>query len=180
MNIVETKRLILRNIIESDAEDIFDYAHNPNVGINAGWEPHKDLAETKIIMKDIFLDKPNIFGIILKEKNKLIGTVGFMDDPLRNNPNALMLGYALSEDFWGMGIMSEASKAVLSFAFNKLKVDIVSCSCYTENLRSKKVILKSGFKRDGVLRECEQRYDGKIMDLECFSITKKEWTRMTV
>ena len=62
--ILQTKRLILRPILISDAEDIFEYSKEPNVGPNAGWKPHVDIDETINIIKEIFIGKTEIFGIV--------------------------------------------------------------------------------------------------------------------
>lgn len=172
---IVTERLILRHIKNSDAEDIYEYSKNPDVGPNAGWEPHKSIEETKELMKTIFLGQNSIFGIINKENNKLIGTVGLINDPKRENPRALMLGYAMSKDYWGKGIMSEASKAVIDYGFDQLNIAMVTCCCYTFNKRSRRVIEKCGFKYEGIIRGAEMRYDGKILDFESFSLTSDEW-----
>ncbi len=84
--IIETDRLILRPIVETDAEDIYEYSQNPDVGIHAGWKPHESLEETKEIMPEIFLDKLHIFGMVLKENLWQVGTVGLLPDPKRKNP----------------------------------------------------------------------------------------------
>lgn len=52
-----TERMILRHIIESDDKDIYEYSSNPFVGPNAGWKPHETIEETRLIMKEIFLDQ---------------------------------------------------------------------------------------------------------------------------
>lgn len=72
---IETERLILREINENDINDMYEYSKEPNVGPNAGWEPHNSIEETKKIAKDIFINKEGVFGIILKENNKMIGSV---------------------------------------------------------------------------------------------------------
>lgn len=99
MTKIETERLILRNITENDACDIFEYGKEANVGPNAGWKPHKNIDETKDIMKNVFINQQYVFGIVLKENNKMIGSVGLIKDPKRENPHALMLGYAISEKY---------------------------------------------------------------------------------
>ena len=175
---METERLILRNINNSDAEDIFEYAQNPDVGPNAGWEPHKSIEESRAIMKAIFLRKNNAFGIVNKENNKLIGTIGLIKDPKRDNPMAMMLGYSLSKDYWDRGIMSEASKAIIEYGFNELGLEMITCCCYSYNKRSKRVIEKCGFIHEGIIRGAEIRYDGKILDYESFSLAKNEWKRI--
>ena len=172
--IIETDRLILRGIVEDDAQDISEYGKEPNVGPNAGWKPHESIEETRELMKQIFINQPNVFGIVLKENNKMIGSVGLIKDPKRENPHALMLGYALSEHYWGRGLMTEASKAVIHFGFKDTEITVITCCCYAFNKRSRRVIEKCGFKYEGCLRQGEMRYDGKVMDVESFSLLKEE------
>ncbi len=175
MGNIETARLLLRSIEESDTENIYEYSRNPNVGITAGWKPHKNIEDTRVIMKQIFIGQENVFGIVLKECNKLIGTIGLITDPRRENPKAMMIGYAIAEEHWGKGFMTEAANAVISYGLNKLALDLISCTCYPDNRRSRRVIEKCGFHHEGSLRQCEVRFDGTIMDMECFSITAEEW-----
>lgn len=78
---IETERLLLRPVTADDAQDIFEYSSEPDVGSNAGWKPHETTEETIKIMNEIFIGQQNIFGIILKAENKLIGTIGLIDDP---------------------------------------------------------------------------------------------------
>lgn len=173
MNNFETDRLILRHIVETDVEDIFEYCKTPNVGPNAGWELHKTLDDSKVILKEVFLNQPNIFGMVLKETQKMIGTIGLIDDPRRQNPNVLMLAYAMSETYWGKGLMTEAALAVIKHGFDELPIDIITCSCYTTNSRSRRLIEKCGFRYEGCLQQAELRFDGKIMDMECFSLERE-------
>lgn len=172
---IETERLILRSIVDKDAADIFEYAREINVGPNAGWEPHENIEETKEIMKQIFIDQPNVFGMVLKANNKMIGSIGLIEDPKRANPHAKMLGYAMSEHYWGQGLMTEASEAIIDFGFKDSQTHIITCSCYTFNKRSRRVIEKCGFKYEGCLRQCELRYDAKVMDMDIFSLLREEY-----
>ncbi len=75
-----TKRLILRPIITDDVYDVFEYSKEPNVGLNAGWKPHESIEESLQVMQDIFINKENVFGIVLKKTGNLIGSVGLIDD----------------------------------------------------------------------------------------------------
>ncbi|MEA4972719.1 MAG: GNAT family N-acetyltransferase [Candidatus Metalachnospira sp.] len=169
---LETERLILRHIIESDDEDIFEYSSNPLVGPDAGWKPHENIEETRQIMKEIFLDQESVFGMVLKKSGKLIGSVGLIPDPKRENQNVLMLGYAMSHDYWGIGLMTEASKEVIRYGLEDLNLSRISCCCYPFNSRSRSVIKKCGFEYEGTLKDCEMRYDGEIFDFECYSLAK--------
>lgn len=176
--IIETERLILRSIVESDASDIYEYGKEENVGVNAGWAPHKDFEDTKAIMKEVFLNQPYVFGIILKSSGKMVGSVGLLKDPKRENPQAMMLGYAISESCWGKGFMTEASKAVIDYGFKNPEIQLITSCCYTYNKRSHRVIEKCGFKYEGCLRQAEKRFDGQILDMYSFSLTKEEWLNL--
>ncbi len=175
MEKLETSRLLLRHIVTEDAADIYAYCREPNVGPAAGWQPHTSIDETRIIMNDIFIGQEYVFGIILKESQQMIGTIGFLPDPHRQNRDVLMLGYSLSEKYWNKGLMTEAAKAVISLIFKKLPITIISCTCYTTNIRSNKVIEKCGFVYEGCLRQGEKRFDGELMDVNLFSMTRTEW-----
>lgn len=173
MKALETERLILRPIIESDAEAIFEYSQNKNVGINAGWKPHENIEETREIMPLIFLNQENVFGVVLKETGKLFGTIGIIADPKRQNNKSRMIGYAIGEDYWGKGFTTEAVQAVLNFGFEELELDLISAYCYPDNERSKRVLKKCGFQYEGCLRLAEECYDGSVRDNECYAIVNK-------
>jgi len=172
MEIIETERLILRPIREDDAEAIFEYCQNENVGPNAGWKPHETIEETREIMKLVFLDKENVFGIELKETGQLLGSIGLIADPKRQNNKTRMLGYAIGESYWGKGYATEAAQALICFSFEKLGLHLISAYCYPFNERSKHLLKKCGFEYEGKLHLAEERYDGEILDNECYFLTK--------
>ncbi len=176
---IETERLILRQIVDSDAEDIFAYSRGPNTGLHAGWKPHETLEETKQIMQEIFLEQESVFGIVLKETGVMIGSVGLIADPLRENDSVRMLGYALGEAFWGKGFMTEAAGAVVTYGFEEMHLDLISATCYPANVRSGRVLEKLGFRYEGTLAQAERRYDGKVLDKDCFSVTKEAYVQNT-
>ena len=172
---IKTERLTLRPIVFSDQEDIFEYSKHPLVGPDAGWKPHESKSETMEIMKTIFLDQDSVWGIEIKDSHKLIGSIGLIKDPKRENKQVMMLGYAIAYEQWGKGITTEASRAVIAYGFEKLGLRLISVCCYAYNERSRRVIKKCGFKYEGTMRQAEERFDGKIFDSELYSITKEEW-----
>ena len=163
-----TQRLILRPIELSDLEDIFEYSSGPNVGPNAGWKPHETREESLEIMKEILMEKEGVWGIVLRESGKMIGSVGLIDDHKRQYDGVKMIGYALGEEYWGFGIMSEAVAEVIRFGFEELKLEAISAYCFPFNDRSKSIIRKFGFEYEGTLKLAEKRYDGKVLDNECY------------
>lgn len=173
--IIETKRLILRPIYADDAQDIFEYSKQPDVGPNAGWKPHESLEETIGVMNSIFINAEGVFGIVVKKTEKLIGTIGLVEDPKRDNKMAKMLEYALSNEYWGEGIMTEAAKAIVAYGFEKMGLNLISAYCYPHNERSKSVLNKCGLEYEGTLRQSEILFNGEVYDNECYSISRKRF-----
>lgn len=173
---LETERLILRMWKTKDAAALYDYAKNPNVGPNAGWKPHASVYESRMIIKEIFL--PNMcWAIVDKETNKVIGSIGLEDDAFRPGVKSKELGYSLSEEYWKRGIMTEAAKRVIRYAFEELKLDILMIKTGDANVRSQRVIEKCGFTYEGTLRRAYLLYDGSIREVRCHSMLKEEYEK---
>ena len=71
---METKRLILRKWTEEDAENLYKYAKDPDVGPAAGWPPHKSIEESRAVIRDVF-NGAECYAICEKENNQAIGAV---------------------------------------------------------------------------------------------------------
>lgn len=171
---LETKRLILRPYTVEDAKGLFSYASNPNVGPHGGWKPHADVKESQEIIEEYFLEN-QAWAIINKKSGKLIGTIMLETDKRRPDIASKELGYSLAEEFWGKGIMTEAAKAVISYAFEVMNLDVLAICTGPTNKRSARVIEKCGFKYEGMERYCYKICDGSVRDTRCFSLLKKEW-----
>jgi len=176
MKTLETERLILRAWSLDDADDFYEYAKHPEVGLNGGWPPHTSREESLKIIQ-YFIEEDDIWAIVLKENNKVIGTVGLHKDSKRPNISVKELGFVISADYWGKGIATEASKQAIAHAFNDMQLDLVSTYHKSFNTRAKRVIEKCGFTYEGMLRQASKRYDGLIFDACCYSILKSEYTR---
>lgn len=173
--ILETKRLLLRPLTMADAPQVYAYSREQNVGPNAGWKPHESIGETRGVLKAVFLGRDGIFAMVLRETDRIIGSVGLLPDPKRQNDAAMMLGYAMSETQWGRGLMPEAADAVLHYGFDTLGLALISAYVYPDNRRSARVLEKLGFTREGRLRRCEELYNGRILDNDCYSLLRQEF-----
>lgn len=177
MIVITTPRLLLRPPKGSDLNDFYEYARNPNVGPNAGWKPHANLRETLDILTD-FIRMGNVWAIVDKLTGKMIGTIGLLPDQKRDNLNVKMLGYALSQSFWGRGMATEAARAVIEYGFLTENLSMISAYHYTGNNRSKSVLAKCGFYFEGVLRKSAPSYDKTTyFDEACYSLTKEEYLK---
>lgn len=149
--VIETERLILRSFKQTDLEDFYEYASVEGVGEMAGWKHHESIDESQKIMNS-FINNDKVFAICLKEKNKVIGTVGIekygLEDSLTEFKDyyGRELGYVLSKDYWGRGLMPEAINAVIDYLFNELDYDFLLCGYYNFNERSKRVQTRCGFR----------------------------------
>lgn len=145
---LETKRLILRRWEESDAESLYEYAKDPDVGPIAGWPPHKSVAESLDVIRNVF-NGAEAYAICLKSDGKAIGAIelklnGHTD--LTERDDECELGYWLGKSFWGQGIMPEAAREILRHAFEDLRMQKVWCAYYDGNTKSKRVQEKCGFR----------------------------------
>lgn len=174
MKTLETDRLILRSFVEEDLDDLFEYAQSPVVGPNAGWPPHKTKEDSIKILK-MFMEKDEVWAIVEKKSNKVIGSYGLHRDLKRDNDKSKMIGYVLSDKFWGNEYVPEATNRVLEYAFDELDLNIISVYHFPFNERSKRVIEKSGFKFEGVLRLASTLPNGEIVDDFSYSMTKEEY-----
>ena len=173
MKTIETTRLLLREWRPDDAEAMVAYARSPLVGPAAGWKPHESIDETREYLQHTS-EKGDTWALVLKSENRVIGSVGLHDKGI---PAAREIGYVMHPDYWGNGYMTEAVKAVLDFAFDELKLDIIHIAHFPENTRSRSVIQKCGFLYEGTLRRSYQIYDDSIKD-ECrYSMTREEWEK---
>ena len=148
---IETERLILREFYESDLEDFFEYASVPGVGEMAGWPHHESRDVSKRILTN-FIEEKKTFAIVYKENNKVIGSLGVEPYSLEEKLSEFFdyqgrgIGYVLSKDYWGKGLMPEAVKAVITYLFDELNYDFLLCSHYDFNDQSRRVQEKCGFK----------------------------------
>ena len=147
---LETERLILRRWEETDAEALFEYARDPEVGPIAGWPPHKSIEESLDVIRNVF-SGPEAYALCLKDDGKAIGAIelklsGNQLNDLASGDDECELGYWLGKPFWGKGYMPEAAEELLRHAFEDLGMQKVWCGYYDGNSKSKRVQEKCGFR----------------------------------
>ena len=174
--ILYTKRLMIRPLAVSDAEDMFEYAQTPLVGPKAGWAPHQNIQETIQILRSMVVFKPQYelgnWAIVDRSNHKMIGTIelynyipGFKAE----------LGYALNPNYWGQGIVFEAGLKVLDYGFSVLELKRIEAGTFIDNFQSQRVCEKLGMIKEGIARNGYIRYDGIIFDKIMYGITNEEF-----
>ncbi|MDE7421857.1 MAG: GNAT family N-acetyltransferase [Muribaculaceae bacterium] len=146
---IETKRLILRLWKETDAEALYKYASDPDIGPIAGWPIHTSIENSLEIIRTVFA-APETFAVVLKETDEPVGCCGIMFSNSLHTADMKQkeaeIGYWIGKPYWGQGLIPEAVKALLARCFNELGLDAVWCGYYDGNVKSKRVCEKSGFK----------------------------------
>jgi len=173
---IETERLILRKLRYSDQKDIFEYAKNPRVAEHLIWEAHKNEFDT-IQFLNLVYDAYNHnnaapWGIELKDNGNLVGTIGFIN--YFEKKNEAEIGYAISEEYWGMGLITEALKEVIKFGFENMKLNMITARCKPANNASFRVLEKCHFKFDGIFQK-QMEIKGKLEDMRMYSLSQKDY-----
>ena len=147
---LETERLILRPWRESDLEALYEYARVDGVGQPAGWLPHKSIDESREIL-DMFIRERKTFA--LEYGGKAVGSLGIETYEEGRYPELDLaekrgreIGYVLSKDYWGRGLMTEAVRAAIRWLFEDVGLDFIIIGHYARNARSRRVIEKCGFR----------------------------------
>ena len=158
--VLTTDRLTLRPWRESDLNDFYEYASVDGVGQMAGWNPHRNLEESRMILGS-FIKHKKTFA--LEYKGKVIGSLGIEEYSEENYPelDALQgreIGYVLSKPYWGQGLMPEAVRAAINWLFNEEKLDFIIVGHFDRNAQSKRVVEKCGFQYIKTTK-FETRYD---------------------
>lgn len=176
-DVLMTQRLILRRWNQKDAEDLYRYACDPDVGPIAGWPPHKNPDESRAVIRDV-LNGREAYAICLKEDRKAIGAIelklnGHTD--LTDMDDECEMGYWLGKPFWGRGIVPEAVTEMLRRAFEDIGMQKVWVGYYEGNSKSKRVQEKCRFrfqrKSEGVdVPLMQEKRTGYVS-----SLTKDQW-----
>jgi len=145
---IETERLILRPWQESDAESLFLYAKDPDIGPIAGWPPHKSVKDSLEIIRTVFAALET-YAVVLKSTGAPVGSCGIMFTGTIHSAEIKSgeaeIGYWIGKPYWGQGLIPEAVKALLDRCFNVLSLSAVWCGYYDGNNKSRRVIEKCGF-----------------------------------
>ncbi|SFF02661.1 GNAT family N-acetyltransferase [Flavobacterium xueshanense] len=150
--ILETDRLILRQMLLSDAEALFEMDSNPKVHQYLWNKPLTDISEKyshiKFVREQYIQNNIGRFVVILKETNELIGWAGlkYNTEMVNNKVGFYDIGYRLNEKFWGKGYASEASFAWLEYGFDVMKIKIMEAAAHKENIASNRILQKIGLK----------------------------------
>lgn len=172
---LETDRLVLRRIRESDCEAMFhNWAEKEECSRYFPWNPVRDINtyQRKVLFWIAQYEDPSYFQWVIENKNsgELIGIINLHDvDEVRNIAET---SYILSPSCWGQGIMTEALQCVLQFAFEEAALERVRADVFEGNAASERVLQKCGMVREGILKG-KYLKNGKSIDAVLYEVSRK-------
>jgi len=176
--ILKTERLILRPWKLTDLDDFYEYASVDGVGQMAGWLPHENKEVSIEILND-FMEGRKTFA--LEFNGKAIGSLGIekykeVEVPEFDHLACCEIGFVLSKEYWGQGLMPEAVQEVIHYLFEDVRLDLILCSHFLKNRQSAKVQEKCGFKFYQQ-RVYETRY-GTVEDSNLSILHREDWVSL--
>ena len=180
---MKTERLLLRPWREDDAEALYKYASDPEVGPRAGWPPHKNVEESREIIRTLF-NSDHMWAIELKEtgepmeqreqndacidfaesrqrktEGQPIGCMGYFvygESNIHIGENDAEAGYWVARPYWNRGICSEALRLLIDYCFNEKHFQTLWSDYFPDNPASGRVMEKCGFRDTGEINYCSQ------------------------
>jgi ribosomal-protein-alanine N-acetyltransferase len=149
---LNTNRLKLRKISIEDIPSLVKYANNKKISDNVLNIPHPygepdAVFRISYVVQGFKSKARYVFAITFQKSEEFIGEIGLHLD---RQKNIAELGYWIGEPFWGKGLATEATKAVLRFGFEKLSLNMIFANCHVENKASENVLLNNGMKKTGI------------------------------
>jgi len=150
--LLETNRLLLREIIEDDAADLFEMDSDPDVHRYIYNQPLKQIEE-QYKMIDMLQQQYRDYGIarwavVDKQSGECLGWAGlkFFPEPFNGHKDFYELGYRFKQKHWGKGYATEAAKAIVDYGFTHLDTDYLYAMTDVDNTASQHVLSKLGFR----------------------------------
>lgn len=175
--ILETERLILRPWEETDAEECYKYAKDPQVGPIAGWPVHTSVDNSREIIKTV-LSAPETYAVVLKTTGLPVGSIGLMLGKTSNiglPDTEGEIGYWIGVPYWGQGLIPEAVRELMKYSFEELKIEKMWCGYFDGNEKSKRVQEKCGFRYHHTKENVSCAIEGLLRTEHITCITRQEW-----
>jgi ribosomal-protein-alanine N-acetyltransferase len=172
---IETKRLLLRDLLPTDDEGMFQLDSNPDVHRYLGNKPIKSINQAREVISKVRKQyEENGIGrwaAIEKSSGNFIGWAGlkFITEAENNHVRFHDVGYRLHPDYWHKGYATESTVAALQYGFDVLKLQKIIGTCQVENKASRRVLEKCG------LKFIEKFVYDIGLDCDWLSITSEEW-----
>lgn len=170
------KNIFLRSIQQDDLLDVHMLYSDLEICLCCGVPPSNSINTAEKYIETM-LKNQDSFAIINQSDNAFVGVISIRKDIHRFNPNAYMIGYRIKKHYWGQDIATAAVKRIIRYGFEHLGADLITACHFTDNIRSARVLEKSGFTKEGILRKEYARFDGQILDSCSYSLLYDEYIK---
>ncbi len=176
---IESDRLLLRRFCMEDASAAFyNWTNDPEVSLYMRWKPHETVGEAREMIEQWLSRYSNHsfyqWAIERKEDNTLVGAIGLFT--VSEHDLCADVGYCIGRRYWGQGIGSEALRAVLYFAFERVGYHRVEAYHAQANPASGRVLEKAGMQFEGEMRE-KYRSNRGFEDSSMYAILRSDFLR---
>jgi ribosomal-protein-alanine N-acetyltransferase len=177
--VIETARLKLRPYVEADAEAIWPIVSQAEFPKHMSWAAHADIEETRTFVRGQAAGIATNGGVnwAIEYDGRAQGSIGLLGIKwavAAQRVDRAELGYWLAPALWGKGLMTEAATAAVRFGFETIGLHKVTTRCFAENLGSRRVIEKVGFRFLGRAEDDVWR-DGRWHTHLVYELTSPEW-----
>lgn len=176
--ILKSDTLTLKKVEEHHLEEVYDIYSNDTVFEYCGIIPKYNKATVKNMIGHFERDfnkrsriKWGIFTNV--DSERVVGIMEVFD--FNQKVNMATIGYFLAESQWGQGIAADATRIVVKFLFEDVGVNRIQAEVMPVNERSKRVLLKNGFIKEGTLRQASHWSGKGIVDLEIYGLLQEEY-----
>ncbi len=178
--LLHSSNLQFKQIEESHLDMLFAIYDNEKVFQYCGIIPKHNIQTVQKMISHFerdFTKRNRVkWGIFYKDQpDSLVGIIEAMD--FNQKVNMVTIGYYLAEDYWNKGIATESVQTICKFLFDEANINRIQAEVMPMNDTSKKVLLKSGFMKEGLLRQATFWSGKGIVDLEIYSILHKEYNK---
>ncbi len=183
---IETNRLVLRDLRRGDEASIVENANSLSISqymtllpypynlSDAEWFVNKNIPQSAQSVDE----RTNFdFAVTFRDEDVLMGVIGL--SKIDRFEGTGTVGYWLGERFWRRGIMGEAARAVIDFAFSRINLRRIDISAVPDNTASNVLIRSLGFSYEGTRRQRHRsKATGRVHDINEYGLLREDWIKM--
>lgn len=176
--LLETERLVLRQLKTEDSKDLFHYFSKDEVTKYYDLECFDVIGQAEELIKtwnNRYQEQKGIrWGITIKSEDRVIGTCGFHNWSTEHYKAEI--GYELTPEYWRQGIMTEVLNEIVQYGFKALGLNRIEAFIDPDNISSKKLLEKAGLQEEGYLKDYFYEKN-KFVNAVIFAILKREYRK---
>ena len=168
---IETERLVLRDFIIGDLDDLHEILGDAEVMENT--EPPYDREKTESFLRSFCVEREpkGAFAVVLKETGRVIGYILFKTI---DEPEIFEIGWIFDKAYWRQGYAFEICSRLISYGFNDMKLHKI-CAEAIDGIKSVSLMKKLNMKFEGKQRKHTKSNDGKWRDLYWYAILDEDF-----